>query len=175
MMLKTGMGSVTPGAADALQAASIRYGVSLDLLTAIATQESGLNQGARSSAGAIGVMQLMPGTAAQYGADPYDLQQNVDAGAHYFSDMLRRYNGDTSLALAAYNAGPGNVDRYGGIPPFTETQNYVASVLGMIGSDGGDGIDVWDGSGSTSSNTLAYAGMAAIGLAAALMFSGGRG
>lgn len=136
MMLALGsLGSPAPGAQDAINAAAAKYGISPSLLTAVATQESGLNQSSVSTAGAIGVMQLMPGTAARYGANPYDLNANIDAGAHYLSDMLARYNGDVSLALAAYNAGPGNVDRYGGIPPFPETQSYVSSVLAMAGID----------------------------------------
>ena len=123
------LGAVTPGAQAAIQAAAVRYGLDPAFLTAVAQQESGLNQSAISPAGAIGIMQLMPATAAQYGANPYDLAQNVDAGAHFLSDMLARYGQDETLALAAYNAGPGNVDKYGGVPPFQETQNYVSSVL----------------------------------------------
>ena len=138
------LSGATPGAADAINSAAAKYGIPPNLLLAVATQESGLNQSAVSPAGAIGVMQLMPATAAQFGANPNDLDQNIDAGAHYLSNLLTQYNGDTALALAAYNAGPGNVARYGGIPPFPETENYVSSVMaaaGISSSNTATGID----------------------------------
>ena len=110
------------------------YGVSSTLLKSIARAESNFNTSAVSSAGAVGIMQLMPATAASLGVtDSYDAYQNIMGGANLISQLLARYNGDTSLA--AYNAGSANVDKYGGIPPFSETQNYVQKVLSYMGSD----------------------------------------
>ena len=99
------------------------------LVRAVAAQESGFNQAARSPKGAVGVMQLMPATAAALGVDALDRRGNVQGGAAYLSRMLERFGGDVRLALAAYNAGPGAVLRYGGLPPFAETQAYVRKVL----------------------------------------------
>lgn len=116
--------------------ASSRYGVSVSLLKAVAKAESNFNASAVSPAGAIGVMQLMPKTAASLGvSDPYDARQNIMGGAKYLSENLERF-GDVELALAAYNAGPNSVTKYGGVPPYTETQNYVKKVMNyMAGSD----------------------------------------
>lgn len=116
-----------------VEAAAAKYGVDPSLALAVAQQESGLNPNARSSAGAIGVMQLMPATAAQLGVDPNDPAQNIDGGVRYLSQLLSQFGGDTSLALAAYNAGPGAVQKYGGVPPYAETQNYVSSILAKLG------------------------------------------
>lgn len=111
------------------------YQVDIRLLEAVAKAESGFNPSARSSAGAMGVMQLMPATASSLGIkDAYNARDNILGGAKILSQNLSRYNGDLSLALAGYNAGCGNVDKYGGIPPFTETQNYVKKVLGYYNS-----------------------------------------
>jgi soluble lytic murein transglycosylase-like protein len=130
-MITRGLGALS--IPDLLNQAAAKYGLDPSLLTAVAQQESGLNPYAVSSAGARGVMQLMPATAAGLGVDPNDPAQNIDGGARFLAQLLAKYNGDTSLALAAYNAGPGNVAKYNGIPPFAETQNYVASILAKLG------------------------------------------
>jgi soluble lytic murein transglycosylase-like protein len=111
--------------------ASTRFAISPTLIRAVAWRESRFQQSAISRKGAIGVMQLTAGTARQLGVDPYDLRQNIHGGAAYMSQLLTRYRGDTGLALAAYNAGPGVVDRYGGAPPYSETRRYVSDILGV--------------------------------------------
>ena len=114
--------------------AAAQYQLRPSLLRAVIQQESGYNPLAVSPRGARGLMQLMPSTAASLGvSDPFDPEQNVMAGARYLSQQLASFNGDERLALAAYNAGPGAVQRYGGIPPFPETQRYVADVLSLAG------------------------------------------
>ena len=124
------------------QNASDTYGVSVSLLTAMAKQESSFQADATSSSGAMGIMQLMPATAAELGcSDAYDPEQNIMAGAKYISQLLQKYDGNVSLALAAYNAGSNNVDKYGGIPPFEETQNYVAKITGYMN----EGVTLPDG------------------------------
>ena len=101
-------------------------------LRAIAHAESGFDARATSIKGAMGVMQLMPRTAAEYGvADPYASTESIRGGARLLGDLMRRYEGDLSLVAAAYNAGIGTVERYGGIPPYAETQAYVAKVLAL--------------------------------------------
>lgn len=104
-------------------------GVDPPLLRALIRQESGNNPNARSPAGAIGRTQLMPATARGLGVNPYNDRQNVRGGARYLRQQLDRFGGDTRKALAAYNAGPGAVQKYGGVPPYAETQNYVRSIL----------------------------------------------
>lgn len=113
--------------------AASTYGISLDLLKAVAKAESDFDNNCVSSSGASGIMQLMPDTAEELGVtNVFDPEQNIMGGAKYLSNKLKEYDGDVSLALAAYNAGSGNVNKYGGIPPFTETQNYVKKILGYL-------------------------------------------
>ena len=112
-----------------MEDAAAKYNLDTKLLSALAQVESGLNPDAVSGAGAIGVMQLMPDTAASLGVDPYNVKENIEGGAKYLRNMLDTFGGDVSKALAAYNAGPSAVKSYGGIPPYKETQNYVNSVL----------------------------------------------
>ena len=115
--------------------ASSKYGVDAKFLKAIAKCESDSSTECTSRSGAMGIMQLMPQTAASLGVtNAYDPYQNIMGGARYISEKLAQYNGDKSLALAAYNAGSGNVAKYGGIPPFKETQNYVAKVMAYYNS-----------------------------------------
>jgi soluble lytic murein transglycosylase-like protein len=110
-----------------------RYGLSHDLLDAVAWQESRYRANSRSAVGAVGLMQLMPATARSLGVtDATDPAQNLAGGAAYLRIQLNRFNNDLERALAAYNAGPGAVTKYGGIPPYRETQNYVRSILGRL-------------------------------------------
>lgn len=105
------------------------------LIRAVAERESGFRTNVVSRAGAIGEMQLMPRTARALGVDPTDAGQNLKGGATYLSSLMRRYDGDLMRSLAAYNAGPGAVDRYGGVPPFKETQAYVAAIMQRLSVD----------------------------------------
>lgn len=116
--------------ANEINAAAARHGLDPALLAGLVQQESGFNPSARSSAGATGLTQLMPATARSLGVtDATDPLQALEGGAKYLKQMLTQFGGDQRLALAAYNAGPGAVQRHGGIPPYAETQNYVEKVL----------------------------------------------
>ncbi len=120
---------------SALTAAARATGLDPALLRAVALVESGGNPRAVSPAGALGLMQLMPSTARALGvSDPFNAFENALAGARFLRELLGRYGGNIDLALAAYNAGPGAVDRYGGIPPYAETQTYVRRVKAAAGT-----------------------------------------
>lgn len=117
-----------------IKEASAKYGVPENIIRGIIKAESDFDPRSHSSAGAMGVMQLMPDTAKEMGVtDPWDIRQNIMGGTGYYAKMLKMFNGDHQMALAAFNAGPGNVKKYGGIPPFKETQNYVPKVMKFAG------------------------------------------
>jgi soluble lytic murein transglycosylase-like protein len=114
-----------------ITAAARRRGIDPALLAGLIRQESGFNANAVSPAGARGLTQLMPGTAAGLGVtNPSDPAQSIEGGAKYLAQQLQRFGGDPARALAAYNAGPGAVERFGGVPPYAETQHYVQNILG---------------------------------------------
>jgi soluble lytic murein transglycosylase-like protein len=117
--------TAAPSAGELADRAADKYGLPRGLVRSVMAAESGFQPLAVSPKGAIGLMQLMPGTAAELGVDPYDPAQNVDAGTRYLRDLLSKYDGGLRHALAAYNAGAAAVDRYNGVPPYRETVNYV--------------------------------------------------
>lgn len=118
--------------------AASRAGLPPEFVESVAQVESAFRPDAVSPKGAVGVMQLMPETAARLGADPHNLEQNITAGTQLLRQLLLRYDGDVAKALAAYNAGEGAVDRYNGIPPYRETQFYVNKVIGAYLNAGGE-------------------------------------
>jgi soluble lytic murein transglycosylase-like protein len=121
--------------AGMIEQAAQKYNVNTNLINAVIHAESGYNPNAVSSCGAVGLMQLMPGTAKSLGVDDsYNPVENIDGGVKFLSQLLNRYNGDVEKTVAAYNAGPGAVDKYGGVPPYRETQVYVQRVLGYMGN-----------------------------------------
>lgn len=125
---------------ETIEEAARRHGVEPALVRAVIHAESGFNPRARSRKGAMGLMQLMPGTASDMGVrDPWVVQQNIQGGVRYLAMLLAEYKGDVTLATAAYNAGPATVERYGGVPPIAETQTYVARVKQLLGRYRGAG------------------------------------
>jgi soluble lytic murein transglycosylase-like protein len=117
--------------------AAVRNSLPPAFVASVAKAESAMKQSAVSPKGAIGVMQLMPGTAKALDADPRDTEQNIDAGTRLLRELLVKYDGDVVKALAAYNAGPGAVDKYNGLPPYRETQDYVNKVIRDYQKNGG--------------------------------------
>jgi soluble lytic murein transglycosylase-like protein len=116
-----------------IRVAAEKHGMDEKLITHVIAAESNFNPRAVSRKQALGLMQLLPQTAAHYSvSNVFDPAQNIDAGTHYLKDLLQRYRGNLTLALAAFNAGPEMVERYGGVPPFRETQNYVRQIIAQL-------------------------------------------
>ena len=144
-------GTLTTTLADIFRRASEKYGVSYDFLTAVAKAESDFNPNCVSSAGAKGIIQIMPAEAKGLGIqDVFDAEQNIMGSAKLLAAHLKKFNGDTTLAAAAYNAGSGRVKQYGGVPPFKETQNYVKKIAAYMK----EGVTVPDKTVTVSPNKL---------------------
>jgi hypothetical protein len=159
MIVGLGQASSTDATKAQITQIAQQYGVDPSLALAVAQQESGFQQTgkngqtlqstlANGQPGALGVFQLMPATAASLGVNPNDQTGNITGGVKYLSQLLQQFGGNVPNALAAYNAGPGAVQKYGGIPPYQETQNYVSSIMANYQSMGG----------STTSGTVAPSG-----------------
>jgi soluble lytic murein transglycosylase-like protein len=159
---------MTPSTSAKIVTAAAQYGVPPDLALRVATQESGGRQAAVSSAGAIGVMQLMPATAAGLGVDPYNEDANIAGGMKYLSQMYGRY-GDWNDAVAAYNAGPGTIDKVlAGLRDLpAETVNYLSRILGVSSLDEGSDVFYTSGASDTYDDSAALSGSAPWVLAAA--------
>jgi soluble lytic murein transglycosylase-like protein len=120
-----------------IRRAARKYDLPAGLIRSVIRHESNFDPQAKSHAGALGLMQLMPATAREMGVgDPLDIEQNIDGGSRYLKKMLDQFDGDLRKALAAYNAGPGTVRRYGGVPPYRETRNYVRRVMSATAAVG---------------------------------------
>jgi hypothetical protein len=125
--------------ANLIHAAALKHGVDEKLIARVIAAESNFDAKAVSPKRALGLMQLLPATAARYAVkNVFDPAQNIDGGTHYLKDLLAKYRGNLPLALAAYNAGPDMVERYGGIPPFPETQNYVRQITSKLSIEAGN-------------------------------------
>ena len=150
--------NANPSIAGLVRRIAREEGVDENQFLALVYQESRFNPCAKSDAGAIGLAQLMPGTASDLGVNPYNIEQNLRGGARYFKQQMRRFHGNVSLALAAYNSGSGNVENYGGIPPFRETRDYVRNItqkwLPAFGGSDKSGIPL-----NYGGTSMAYEGM----------------
>lgn len=121
---------------DFIKSAALEYKVDVELIEAVISAESGFNANATSPKGAMGLMQLIPATAVYLGvSDAYDPRQNIEGGTKYLSQLMKDNNGEINLALAAYNAGQSAVNKYGGVPPYRETQEYVEKITNMLAGE----------------------------------------
>jgi hypothetical protein len=163
-----GAAQANPEISGLVRRVAREFGVDENQFLALVYQESRFNPCAKSAAGATGLAQLMPGTAAQLGVDENNIEDNLRGGARYYRQQLSDFGGDVNLALAAYNSGPGNVSKYGGIPPFRETQGYVAAItkdwLPAFGGSDKAGIPLNFGGGETAYSSMRTSTLNAIGI-----------